>query len=62
MSPGPWTAYRSDVHLHFLVTEGGVDAAGVFHKIPGIDDTRLEEIFAREVLRLLVGRELLSPE
>jgi len=50
------------VHLHFLVTEGGVDVAGVFHKIPGIDDTRLEEIFAREVLRLLVGRKLLSPE
>jgi hypothetical protein len=50
------------VHLHFLVTEGGVDEAGVFHKIPGIDDTRLEEIFAREVLRLLGGRKLLSPE
>jgi ribosomal protein S27E len=50
------------VHLHFLVTEGGVDEAGVFHKIPWIDDARLEEIFAREVLRLLVGRKLLSPE
>jgi hypothetical protein len=50
------------VHLHFLVTEGGVDAAGVFHKIPRIDDSRLAEIFAREVLRLLVGRELLNPE
>jgi ribosomal protein S27E len=50
------------VHLHFLVTEGGVDAAGVFHKIPGIDDARLAELFAREVLRMLVGRKLLSPE
>ncbi len=25
-------------HLHFLVTEGGVDEAGVFHKIPRLDD------------------------
>jgi hypothetical protein len=34
-------------HLHFLVTEGGVDAASVFHEIPRIDDSRLAEIFAR---------------
>jgi len=32
------------------------------HKIPRIDDSRLAEIFAREVLAILVGRELLSPE
>jgi len=50
------------VHLHFLVTEGGVDKAGVFHTIPGIDDARLAELFSREVLRFLVGRKLLSPE
>jgi hypothetical protein len=37
-------------------------AAGVFHQISRIDDTRLAEIFAREVLSFLVGRELLSPE
>jgi hypothetical protein len=49
-------------HLHFLVTEGGVDGAGVFHKIPRIDDSRLAEIFAREVLADLVRKELLSPE
>jgi hypothetical protein len=42
--------------------EGGVDKAGVFHQIPGIDDARLAEIFAREVLAFLVGRQLLSPE
>jgi len=40
-------------HLHFLATEG---------EIPHIDDTRLADIFAREVLAFLVGRELLSPE
>jgi len=50
------------VHLHFLVTEGGVDEAGVFHKIPRIDDSRLAEVFAREVLSMVVRKELLSPE
>jgi hypothetical protein len=50
------------VHLHFLVTEGGTDEAGVFHKIPRIDDSRPAEIFAREVLAMLVRKELLSPE
>ncbi|TFG92595.1 MAG: transposase [Syntrophobacterales bacterium] len=50
------------MHLHFLVTEGGADEAGVFHKIPRIDDSRLAEIFAREVLSMLVRKELLSPE
>jgi ribosomal protein S27E len=49
-------------HLHFLVTEGGVDVTGVFHKIPRIDDSRLAELFAREVLADLVRKELLSPE
>jgi len=48
------------VHLHFLVTEGGVDEAGVFHKIPRIDDSRLAEIFVREVLAMLVRKELWS--
>ena len=54
--------FRFHPHLHFLVTEGGVDAAGVFHKIPRIDDSRLAEIFAREVLGFLAIKELLSPE
>jgi len=49
-------------HLHFLVTEGGEDEAGAFHKISRIDDSRLAELFAREVLTDLIGRELLSPE
>jgi len=49
-------------HLYFLVTEGGVDEDGVFHKVPRIDDSRLAALFAREVLRFLVHKELLSPE
>ena len=49
-------------HLHFLVTEGGVDEAGVFHKVARVDDSRLAEFFAREVLAALVRKGLLSPE
>ena len=39
-----------------------MDEAGIFHKIPRIHDSRLAEIFAREVLGFLVHKELLSPE
>jgi len=49
-------------HLHLLVTEGGVERAGIFHRIAHLDDSRLAEIFAREVLALLVSKGLLSPE
>ena len=49
-------------HLHLLVTEGGVDKAGIFRRISSWDDGRLAEIFAREVLGLLVGGGLLSAE
>jgi hypothetical protein len=49
-------------HLHFLVTEGGVDQAGLFHKVPRFNDSRLAEIFTRELLADLVRRQLLSPE
>jgi hypothetical protein len=49
-------------HIYFLVTEGGVDEAGIFHKVFRIDDSRLVELFAREVLGFLVHMELLSPE
>ena len=39
-----------------------MDEAGVFHRVSSFDDGRLVEVFAREVLGFLVGRELLSPE
>jgi hypothetical protein len=45
-----------------LMTEGGVDDAGVFHNLPRFDDSRLARLFAHEVLTTLVHRELLSPE
>jgi hypothetical protein len=43
--------------LHFLVTEGGADKAGVFHTISRIDDLRLAGLFAREVLGFLIHSE-----
>ncbi|MCJ7488006.1 MAG: transposase [Candidatus Aminicenantes bacterium] len=39
-----------------------MDEAGVFHKLSSFDDGRISEVFSREVLRFLVGKELLSPE
>ena len=39
-----------------------MDEAGVFHKIPRLDDAWLVEVLTREVLAFLIGRELLSPE
>ena len=32
-------------HLHLLLTEGGVDRAGIFDRLPRLDDARLAEIF-----------------
>ncbi len=39
-----------------------MDQAGVFRKISWIDDSKLAELFGREVLADLVRKELLSPE
>ncbi len=39
-----------------------MDGAGVFHRLPRLNDARLAEIFGREVLKLLVDKGLLSPE
>jgi hypothetical protein len=55
--------FGNRMNLHpFLVTEGGMDEASLFHKVPRIDDSPLAEIFAREVLADLVRKEPLSPE
>ncbi|MBM3297005.1 MAG: hypothetical protein FJY83_05325 [Candidatus Aminicenantes bacterium] len=50
------------VMFHDFEREYGYFRPVVFHKIPRIDDSRLEEILAREVLAGFVRKELLSPE
>jgi len=42
--------------------EWGMDRAGIFRRLPRLGDSRLAEIFAREMLRLLAGQGVLSPE
>ena len=49
-------------HLHFLVTEGGTDEHGGFHKVRKFDDTLIAEFFSREVFSLLLQQQLISPE
>jgi hypothetical protein len=49
-------------HLHLLVTEGGISSDGHFCPVPMFNDTALARIFAREVLSLLTGRDLISTE
>jgi hypothetical protein len=41
---------RINLHPHFLVTKGGVDEVGIFRRVGSFDDSRLGELFAREVL------------
>jgi len=47
-------------HFHYLVTEGGMDEAGVFQRMNSFDDVRLAEVFAREVLSPEWAERLLS--
>jgi hypothetical protein len=49
-------------HLHFLVTKGGVDDSGVFHKAGAFDDGRIPGLCTREVLAFLARKKLLSPD
>ncbi len=37
------------LHLHFLVTEGGIDKEGRFHKVTSFNDLLLCRFFTREV-------------
>jgi hypothetical protein len=45
-----------------MLDRGLFPEAGVFHKLGSFDDGRIAEVFSREVLRFLIGKELLSPE
>lgn len=50
------------LYLHVLVTEGGTDEEGKFHKVPTIDDHLIAEFFTREVFSLLLREKLISPQ
>jgi len=47
-------------HLHFLVTEGGVDKKGRFQRVSNFNDTLLGRFFSREVFSLLLSNQLIN--
>jgi len=47
-------------HLHFLVTEGGSDKKGQFHKVSQFNDPLLCRFFTLEVLSLLLRKHLIN--
>jgi hypothetical protein len=47
-------------HVHLLVSEGGEDGKGTFHRVTEFQDSLLSEFFKREVFALLLGEELIS--
>jgi len=47
-------------HLHVLMTEGGTDKEGNFHKVEKFDDSLIAEFFSREVFSLLLREKLIS--
>jgi len=48
-------------HLHFLVTEGGTDKKGQFHKVSPFNDPLLCRFFTLEVFSLLLEKKLINP-
>jgi len=48
-------------HLHFLVTEGGEDKEGKFHKISRFDEGLIAEFFSREVFSMLLRGRAYQP-
>jgi len=47
-------------HLHFLVTEGGTDKQGKFHKVTLFNDPLLCRFFALELFCLLLRKQLIN--
>jgi hypothetical protein len=47
-------------HLHFLVTEGGTDKKGRFHKVSPFNDPLLCQFFTLEVFSLLLRKQLIN--
>jgi hypothetical protein len=49
-------------HLHFLVTEGGTDKKGQFHKVSLFNDSLLCQFFTLEVFSLLLRKQLINKD
>jgi len=49
-------------HLHFLVTEGGTDKKGRFHRVPHFNDPLLFRFFTLEVFSLLLRKHLINKD
>jgi len=47
-------------HLHFLVTEGGTDKKGQFHRVSQFNDPLLCRFFTLEVFSLLLRKQLIN--
>ncbi|MFW6129390.1 MAG: transposase [Candidatus Aminicenantaceae bacterium] len=47
-------------HLHFLVTEGGTDKKGQFHRVTQFNDLLLCRFFTLEVFSLLLRKQLIN--
>ena len=47
-------------HLHFLVTEGGTDKQGRFHKVTSFNDSLLCRFLTCEVFLLLLHKQLIN--
>jgi hypothetical protein len=47
-------------HLHVLVTEGGMDRNGRFHRVSRFNDSLISQCFSREVFALLLRQKLIS--
>ena len=49
-------------HLYFLVTEGGTDKKGQFHKVSLFNDPLLCRFFTLEVFSLLLEKKLINKD
>jgi hypothetical protein len=49
-------------HLHVLTTDGGFTANGVFHVLPKVSLSGMEQLFRHRVLKMLLAEGLIRPE
>ena len=49
-------------HLHVMATDGGFTPEGNFHPLPTMSLAPIEGLFRHRVLKMLLRKELLTPE